>query len=257
MTEASPVARPSAPDGLHEVDGKPPLPDGTLAVHVLFERSSGAGAWAHRWRAGTHLEALRIGATPHGGSRRRLEMRAIRDGLESALRDGVHRATIEVSDRRGGAWLARLLADHMVADSGEARRLTLLAGLFSSVEVRVVEDLHDPALVRTAARALDSVLAGRKRARAHRIRDIESRLARAARVRIERTEDGFLAQGRYHVRLDPPSCECPAWTRRWRDVPLAGRRTSRLPCKHLLAAARAAGELVPADLEVAVRKARA
>jgi len=42
---------------------------------------------------------------------------------------------------------------------------------------------------------------------------------------------------RYEVSLDPPSCECPWFSKRWEKVPSVGKHLHRLPCKHICALA--------------------
>ena len=42
---------------------------------------------------------------------------------------------------------------------------------------------------------------------------------------------------RYEVSLDPPSCECPRFRKRWEKIPSVGKYIHRLPCKHICALA--------------------
>lgn len=86
--------------------------------------------------------------------------------------------------------------------------------------------------------------AGRQRRRAEKEKkakekDVEDRLKliceRAGSVKLEKSNNAYLANGKYIVRLDPPSCSCPQWTTKWKKVPREGKRARRLPCKHLVA----------------------
>ncbi len=229
---------------------------GTVEVHAVVERASGAAAWGTRRRTVGWVEALQVGHRRFAPSRRRLEARALRRALEEALADGWEEVRVEIADPRGGRWLEEGLAARAKPADPELARLQALAGMFRSVRVAVVPSLADPALERTVHLALDEELKRVGRERTGRVREIERLFARARTVEVERTPSGFLAHGRYQVRLDPPSCDCPAWIRRWDAIPLAGRRARRLPCKHIVAAAMLEGAVTPADLERLVRSAR-
>lgn len=48
---------------------------------------------------------------------------------------------------------------------------------------------------------------------------------------------GSNSDNRYEVSLDPPSCECAWFCKRWEKVPNVGKYLHRLPCKHICALA--------------------
>ena len=249
-----PRSPPSSDGGADLV--RTPETEGVVVVHALAESSTGTAAAATRLRSGSRIEALRLTVLRHGRSRRHAELLALRKALEEAERHGWRRVTVISTDSRGAPGLRRLLAGGAAPSDPEASRIHVLRTFFEQVELSVVVDLDDPALLRTVRQALDQKLRDVASERGHRLREVEAILERAKTVSLRRTSRGFLANGRYAVTTDPPSCECPAWQRRWAQIPLAGRRASRLPCKHIAAAAVLEGAGTPADLERLVRRAR-
>lgn len=244
------TAGPGAPSAGRATD------PGTLLLFALFEATTGAGAWSTRLRTSAHAQAVRFGRLRRGRSRRHVVLRALGPALDEAARLGWADVTLVLDDPRGGRWLRRFLEGGADSRDPAAPRVRAVAARFRRLTVRTVPDLDDPALVRTAKLALDSMLARAGRAVRHRRSAIETVLARARSVTLTTTPEGVRANGRYRVSLDPPSCDCPGWRRRWARVPLAGRRAARLPCKHLAALAIREGIGTPSDLERLVRRAR-
>jgi hypothetical protein len=125
---------------------------------------------------------------------------------------------------------------------------------FSSVRL-LTQPTTDPELLHTVGEALDAGLHAAAEREEHRVHVMERIVERAKDVQLEARDGTWVANGRYRVRLDPMSCECPAWSARWAKAPIAGRRAQRLPCKHLVALALRQGVSVPADLALLARRA--
>jgi hypothetical protein len=125
---------------------------------------------------------------------------------------------------------------------------------FSSVQYES-EFARDPELAHVVAEALDAGLHAAAEKEEHRVWVMERIVERAREVVLERTETGWVANGRYRVQLDPMRCDCPAWAARWARAPIGARRAQRLPCKHIVALAMHEGITVPADLAEMARKA--
>lgn len=76
-----------------------------------------------------------------------------------------------------------------------------------------------------------------------RIMEIDDRIARCEDIEVFEVEGRFFARSQsdsnrsYEVSLDPPSCECGDWTKKWKGVPKEGQFKYRPPCKHICALA--------------------
>lgn len=214
-------------------------------------RSAGIG-----WRLISPDGSPQVGARAlrSGHSQVFAELTAARAGLREALRHHARRLVISVP----GSLSARLLSG---GSPGRARRAARLAARirtrFSDFEEVRVGRLRtvDPELSRRIAEELDVALHAHAERADRRIRGMEKIIARSKYVRLEPTEGGWIANGRYRVSLDPLVCECPAWTRRWAGAPIAGRRAQRLLCKHLVALAISQGIRTPAELVELARRA--
>ena len=77
----------------------------------------------------------------------------------------------------------------------------------------------------------------------NRVMEIEETIGKGDSIKIEEINGAYYANSskgdgkKYHVSLMPSNCECAVWTKKWEKVSEAGRRTRRLPCKHICALA--------------------
>ena len=223
------------------------------AAAVLEETTRVAGiGWKLVPSEGTpliHARTLR-----HGQSLVYAELTAVRDGLLAACRLHPPRLVIAVP----GALSVRLLRG---GSPGRARRAAKAAARVRSLwasfgQVRILQLRPvDPGLSHAIGEALDVGLHAAAEQTERRAQAMEHIISRAQGVRLERTEAGWLANGRYRVSLDPLGCDCPAWSRRWARLSIAGRRAQRLLCKHLVALAMAQGIRSPDELVALARRA--
>jgi len=58
----------------------------------------------------------------------------------------------------------------------------------------------------------------------------------------------------YRVTLDPPSCECPWWQKKWADKPPYVQKARALPCKHMCAVAEYLGRDIFKIFEKAITR---
>lgn len=220
----------------------------------MLERSTHVAGIGWRLLSPTGPFPVHARALRSGRSLVHCELVAVRDGARDARSLGAARFDLWVP----GALTARLLQGGL---GGRARRAQAAAARIREVlagfdEVRIVHVRRvDPLLAQAIGEALDVGL-HEVAERAERRREVLERiLERAKEVRLEERDGGWVANGRYRVSLDPPRCECPAWTARWARAPIAGRRAQRLPCKHLVALAVAQGAGGPEDLLALARRA--
>ncbi len=81
-----------------------------------------------------------------------------------------------------------------------------------------------------------------------RVMEVEESIRKSKNILIEEINGIFYANSskndgkKYFVTLNPPNCECDAWNKKWEQVPEAGRKVRRLPCKHICALASSLGE---------------
>ncbi len=138
-----------------------------------------------------------------------------------------------------------------------ARPLARIRGRLAAHASYRTERTEGPSrdLARAMEAAADEALHRAAQRDAERGRAIEALVGRARTVVLRREGEGWIANDRYRVRLDPMACECPAWTRRWAGAPIAGRRAARLPCKHLVALALEEGRLDASGLAALARRA--
>jgi SWIM zinc finger len=182
------------------------------------------------------------------------ELAAVRLGLAEAA--GMHCERLRV--RTPNALVERLLRGEAVPRYRRAVAVAdhVRSGLERFVSVRFqTQPTTDPELLHSVGEALDAGLHAAAEREEHRVHLMERILERAHDVSLEPRDGVWVANGRYRVRLDPMSCECPAWSVRWAKAPIAGRRAQRLPCKHLVALALRQGIRVPADLALLARRA--
>jgi hypothetical protein len=225
-----------------------------LEVAVLFEGTthvSGTG-----WRLSTGGESLPVRTETRRRGRTLIasELAAIRRGLNEAALRGCHTLVVRLPDPRAVALITGEHPPHFPRAEPAATRLRSVLKRFRSVRFES-HFTPDPELTHAVGEALDAGLHAAAEREEHRIWVMERILERAKEVRLELTDAGWVANGRYRVQLDPLRCECPAWTVRWAGAPVAGRRAQRLPCKHLVALALHEGITVPADLARMARRA--
>ncbi len=179
---------------------------------------------------------------------------ALRRGFEEALRLGARRLLVRLPDRRVVSLLRGERMPRLRRAEAAAEGVAPFLRRFASVRFDV-EHPPDPDLTHAVGEALDVGLHAAAERAEHRVHVMEQIMERARSVVLERRNGGWVANGRYRVQLSPMRCECPAWTARWRNAPIAGRRALRLPCKHLVALAVQEGITVPADLAELARRA--
>lgn len=184
------------------------------------------------------------------------EMRAVILGMKDAQKKGVRSLLIKTDS----SWSA-----HVLAGLWKAKQPHTIA--IAKEALSLVEDFEAVALVHTRTKNVAQVdraarQAAEKKGKAvekklaERLQTIERVLERAEDVHLDRAGDGWIAEGRFAVNVDPPRCSCPGWTLRWQSVPLAGKRANRNPCKHLAAAAREEGIRDPGGLLALTRRAQ-
>ncbi len=238
----------------HATDSRDEAAPWRLDAAATFEGTTRVAAIGWRIVPPEGEPAIGAKALRSGRSLVFAELQAVSAGLREARRLGARRLVISIP----GALAARLLGG---GSPGRARRAGRAANrvraLFSDfAEVRVARLRGvDPELARQIGEALDVALHAAAERADRRSQIMEQVLARAKEVRLERMEDGWIANGRYRVSLDPLGCECPAWTRRWSGAPIAGRRAQRLLCKHLVALAVSQGIRTPEELAELARRA--
>lgn len=77
----------------------------------------------------------------------------------------------------------------------------------------------------------------------NRVMEIEKTIGKGESIRIEEINGAYYANSskgdgkKYNVSLMPSNCECAVWAKKWEKVLEAGRKTRRLPCKHICALA--------------------
>ncbi len=217
-----------------------------LSVFALFESTLRVAGLA--WRLTTPRGAGPVVARPRQRARSRLhaELLALRYAGPALGEAGCRGVVVRTEDPR----LVRAVEGRSGRPDArgrvEARPLRRLLERTGGYRLEVVRPIADPELVRAAGGALDEAIHVATERRERRAVALEEVVARAGTVHLRWRDAGWIANGRYPVRLDPPSCECPAWARRWAGVSLAGRRAARLPCKHLVALALREGR---ADLD--------
>jgi hypothetical protein len=229
-------------------------PECRLEVAALIEGRTRIAGIGWRLTTGETAGLVRAFTRRRGGTRIASEFEAIRRGLAEAVRGGCRGLVLRVPDPRAVALLRGETSSRFRRAEAMAARLRPLLSRFPSLRFES-SFKADPELAHAVGEALDSGLHAAAEREEHRVMIMERILERAKDVRLERTDTGWVANGRYHVQLDPMRCECPAWTARWARTPIAGRRAQRLPCKHIVALALHEGITVPADLAQMARRA--
>jgi ribonuclease HI len=184
------------------------------------------------------------------------ELRAIIDGLKEASAKGSRRIIVKTDNRWSahiltGLWSAR--QEYTIPLAAEA--LGLLEN-FETASVIHTRTKKIRKVDRAARRAAEDRQTQARNQDAKRLEKIEEAIQRAQTVHLQRTPAGWRANEYFAVVVNPPSCTCPGWTLRWTNVPLAGKRARRLPCKHLVAAALREGVSTHEELSVLPRRAR-
>lgn len=185
------------------------------------------------------------------------EMRAIILGMKDANRKSVRTLLI----RTDSSWAANVLAGLWTAR--QPHTLSVAEEALS-----LLEEFEAVALVHTRTKNIAPVdraarLAAEKKRKeveemiAKRIEAVRQVMERAGDVHLRWAGDRWIAENRFNVNVDPPSCSCPGWNLRWKNIPLPGKRANRNPCRHIAAAAMEEGIRDPGDLLQLMRKARA
>lgn len=225
-----------------------------LAVDALFESRTGAGGFGWRLSTDGTRGPVRSRTRRHGHSLLELELLALRQGLGDAARAGCERLTVRVPHARIVPLVLGPIPPRYRRAGRLALRLAPILSRFRSLGVEV-RTRPDEALHRAVGEALDAGLTAASEEEERRRLAMERTVARARSVVLRQDADGWVANGRYRVRLEPMGCDCPAWSRHWARVPIAGRRAVRLPCKHLVALAMHEGITVPEELAKLARRA--
>lgn len=228
--------------------------EGVLEIAALLEGRTHVSGIGWRLATAAGLRPVRTATRRRGRTLLFSELTALRAGLTDAAAAGCRRVRV----RAPGPVLPTLFRE---ANRSPYRRAALTAGrmrpLIESFEAVEFEStyLPDAELAHAVGEALDVGLHRAAEEEEHRAHVMERIVERAKEVRLESHDGAWIANGRYRVSLDPMRCECPAWAARWARVPIAGRRATRLPCKHLVALALREGLSVPADLAQLARRA--
>lgn len=227
-----------------------------LDVGAAFEQTTRAAGIA--WRLTPPGEAGEVQARTLRSGRTLVyaELAAVRSGVSDARRRGARRLELHVPGRLSVQLLTGSPKGHYRRAARVAARIRSLFDPFEFVRI-VRAPVIDPELSRAVREALDAGLRTAADQEDQRLRAIEEILRRSQGVRLEERNGTWIANGRYRVSLNPPSCECPAWTARWARTPIAGRRAQRLLCKHLVALAIRQGFRTPAELSELARRAPA
>jgi hypothetical protein len=225
-----------------------------LEVAVLLEARTHAAGIGWRLTVAGRPGPVRSETRRRGGTRISSELVAVRRGLLEAIREGCHALLVCVDDPRAVALIRGEHLPRFRRAGAAAARLRPWLKEFRTVRFSS-EFVPDPDLVHAVGEALDAGLHAAAAREEHRVFVMEQIVERAKAVQLERTEHGWIANGRYRVQLEPMRCECPAWTARWARAPIGARRAQRLPCKHLVALALHEGITVPADLAEMARRA--
>ncbi len=226
----------------------------SLDAAAVLERRTRVAGIGWRLRAPDGSGSVRTGTLRHGRTLIYSEFAALRRGLAQAQRSGCRRLVVRFSDPHA----ARLLTAAPTPRWRGAHRsaLEIVPQLRRFDQVRFESGAPtDPELTRAVGEALDSGLRTATDREEEQTRSLEAVVARARAVTLEEGSEGWVANGRYRVSLDPMRCDCPSWTARWAGVPIAGRRAGRLPCKHLVALALRVGGTVPSDWVAMARRA--
>ncbi|HYA70128.1 MAG TPA: SWIM zinc finger family protein [Thermoplasmata archaeon] len=229
-------------------------PECRLEIAALLEKRTHTSGIGWRITVQGHAESPHTRTLQRADTLLRAELTAVREGVRGATRWRGANLELRVPDRRVAGLIEGTGPSRFSRGRAAAERVRPLLAGFASVHV-VVDFLPDPDLRSAVAEALDAGLVAAAVREQHRVWAMEQIVARARDVQLERTDAGWIANGRYHVQLEPMRCECPAWTARWAKAPIGARRASRLPCKHLVALARHEGITVPADLAQLARRA--
>lgn len=240
------------------LDGRPvdgPEP-GTvrLEIDAEVETTTHTAGIGWRIRTSTDIGPVRALARHRVGSRVAAELDALRRGVRE-VRDAAG-ATLEIRtmDRSVPGLFAETGVPRFPRARRAAERISPALGRFARVRFVPISAI-DPELRHAVGEALDAGLHRVAENEAHRAHVVERILARSRSVDLTERSGVWIANGRYRVRLDPPACDCPAWSARWARVPLPGRRAQRLPCKHLVALVVRLGTAVPAELAALARRA--
>lgn len=240
---------------LELLETAPPVPEGCrLEVAAVLEKRTHTAGIGWRLTVEGHAGPAQ-GRTLHRASTlMAAELTALREGLRDAVRAGCPGLLLLVPDPRVVALIQGKASDRFPRGRVAADRLKPLLKGFPSVRFasRFVPDRD---LTHVVAEALDAGLHRAAEREQHRVYVMEQIADRARAVHLQRTQAGWVANGRYRVQLEPMRCECPAWTARWARTPIGARRAQRLPCKHLVALALHEGITVPADLAQLARRA--
>lgn len=228
--------------------------EGRLEVAAVVETRTHAAGMGWRLTLGPTPGAVRALTRHRSSSRIALELEALRRGLAEASRKGVRTLVLRIPDSRARTVLRGVPTSSFRRARIQVDRCRPLLERFAGWRLET-SFAPDPELAHAVGEALDAGLHLAAEREEHRVMVMERIVERAKEVSVERTDSGWLANGRYRVQLEPMRCECPAWTARWARAPIAARRAERLPCKHLVALALHEGISVPADLARLARRA--
>ncbi len=230
--------------------------DSVLETDASFLPVDGVEGQAWRLTVNGREYKIKSKSRRHGKGPVVAEMKAVIDGMKEAAQRGA-RCLIVKTDNR---WCAHVLVslwkpkkDHTVP---VAKQAMSLMDQFKTVAIIHTRTKNIRRVDRRARRAAEARQADVERKISERLDKLQEIIQRAASVRLERMKGGWRANGRFNVSIYPPSCACQQWSLRWKNVPLAGKRAQRLPCKHIVAAAMNVGIQDPKTLLALARKAK-
>ncbi len=235
---------------------KPEEYDSILETDASFLPADGVEGQAWRLTVNRREYKLKCRSRRFGKGPVVAEMKAIVDGMKEAAQRGARHLIIKTDNR----WCAHVLVslwepkqDHTVPVAKQAKDIM---NEFETVAIIHTRSKYIRRVDRRARRAAEARRADVERKKSERLDKFREIAQRATSVRLEQTKSGWRANGRFNVVVFPPSCTCQQWSLRWKNVPLAGKRAQRLPCKHIVAAAMKEGIRDPETLLALARKAK-
>ncbi|TET89429.1 MAG: reverse transcriptase-like protein [Methanomassiliicoccales archaeon] len=229
--------------------------DSILEADASFFQEDGVEGQAWRLTIKEREYKIRLKSRRYGKGPNVAEMRAVTDGLKEAAQRGACHLVVKTDNK----WCACVLTQlweaklpHTVPIANQAKNLM---SHFDTVAIIHTRTKNIGRVDRKARRAAEARREEVRAKEAQRMNEMQKIIEKAASVFLERKQDNWRANQRYDVVLHPPSCTCPQWSLRWENVPLAGKRAQRPPCKHIVAVALREGTQDPKAILDFARKA--
>lgn len=234
-----------------------PLPDyeAELRTDASYDYNSRVAGVAWQLVVGGVEGPIRIAKKRYGKGPVFSEMTAIRLGLEEARKRGIRRLILRTDSQWSAHALLGIVTPQLPYMVKVCQPALEAAVTFESLAIVHTRTKNIRAIDKKARKAADG--------EAQRVRSVEvarearvlEAMDRARGVKLVREGDAWIADGHVRVTLSPPSCACRGWTLRWAKVPIEGKRSRRIPCKHLTAVALLNGLTLPSELLQLARRA--